>query len=103
MTPEMRKKLATLIEIEGFDDVNALFAAAITDSDCPAICCNPDNPDCDYTAKMEPEPGLRLMRSMQARYPALRARARRSHLMTRERYVYALSGWAVDKREHQLS
>jgi hypothetical protein len=22
---------------------------------CPAICCNPDNPECDYTAEMEPD------------------------------------------------
>jgi hypothetical protein len=47
-------KLAKLIEIEGFGDENALFAAAMTDSVCPAICCNPDNPECDYTAEMEP-------------------------------------------------
>ena len=56
MSPEMRRaKLAKLIEIEGFDDEDALFAAAISDSVCPAICCNPDNPDCDYTAEMEPD------------------------------------------------
>jgi hypothetical protein len=48
-------KLANLIEIEGFDDENALFAATISDSVCPAICCNLDNPDCDYTAEMEPD------------------------------------------------
>src|SRR4051812_873971 len=44
-----------LIEIEGFEDENALFAAAISDSICSAICCNPDKPDCDYTAEMEPD------------------------------------------------
>jgi len=22
---------------------------------CPAICCNLDNPECDYTAEMEPD------------------------------------------------
>ena len=48
-------KLAKLIQIEGFEDENALFAAAISDSVCPAICCNPDNPECDYTAEMEPD------------------------------------------------
>jgi len=48
-------KLAKLIEIEGFEDEQALFAAAMSDSVCPAICCNPDNPECDYTAKMEPD------------------------------------------------
>ena len=24
-------------------------------SGCPAICCNPDNPDCDYTEEKEPD------------------------------------------------
>ena len=48
-------KLAKLREIEGFEDENELFAAAISDSVHPAICCNPDNPDCDYTAEMEPD------------------------------------------------
>jgi len=56
MTPEMRRaKLKKLYEIEGFDDANALFAAAIADSVCPVICCNPENPECDYTAEMEPD------------------------------------------------
>ena len=56
MSPQMmRAKLASLIEIEGFDDADALFAAAMTDTVCPAICCNPDDPDCDYTAEMEPD------------------------------------------------
>ena len=53
MSPEMRR--AKLVELEGFPDENELFAAAISDSVCPAICCNPDNPDCDYTAEMEPD------------------------------------------------
>lgn len=56
MTREMRRaKLKGLIELEGFEDENALFAAAISDTVCPAICCNPDNPACDYTAEMEPD------------------------------------------------
>ena len=56
LSKEMRAaKLAKLCEIEGFEDENELFAAAMTDSVCPAICCNPDNPDCDYTAEMEPD------------------------------------------------
>jgi hypothetical protein len=56
MTAEMRKaKLDKLIEIEGFEDETALLAASIPDSVCPAICCNPDNPCCDYTAEMEPD------------------------------------------------
>jgi len=56
MSPEMRQaKLAKLIEIEGFEDENALFAAAMTDGVCPASCCNPDNPECDYTEDKEPD------------------------------------------------
>jgi len=56
MSPEMRRaKLAKLCEIEGFDDENELFAAALSDTVCPAICYNPDNPECDYTAEMEPD------------------------------------------------
>ena len=47
-----RAKLEKLIEIEGFESEEALFAAAITDSVCPAICLNDD---CDYTAEMEPD------------------------------------------------
>ena len=56
MSPDMRRaKLAKLCEIEGFDDETAMFAAAVSDSASPAICCNPDEPDCDYTAEMEPD------------------------------------------------
>ena len=56
MTSEMRRaKLKKLCDIEGFEDAAELFAATISDSVSPAICCNPDNPDCDYTAEMEPD------------------------------------------------
>ncbi len=56
LSEEMRRaKLAKLVEVEGFEDDAALFAASISDSVCPAICCNPDNPDCDYTTEMEPD------------------------------------------------
>ena len=56
MNPEMqRTKLAKLCEIEGFADETELFVAAISDSVCPAICCNPDNPACDHTTEMEPD------------------------------------------------
>jgi hypothetical protein len=54
LSEEMRRaKLAMLVELEGFADADELFAAAISDSVCSAICCNPANPDCDYTAEME--------------------------------------------------
>ena len=56
MSPEMqRAKLAKLLDIEGYEDENELFAAAMADSVCPAICCNPDNPACDYTEEKEPD------------------------------------------------
>lgn len=48
-------KLAKLCEIEGFESADALFEAAVADSVCPAICCNPDRPECHYTAEMEPD------------------------------------------------
>ena len=50
-----RAKLTRLCAIEGFDDAGALFAAAVSDSVSPAICCNPDQPECEYTAEMEPD------------------------------------------------
>jgi hypothetical protein len=56
MSPEMRRaKLRTLCESEGYEHENDLFAAAMADSVCPAICCNPDNPECDYTEEKEPD------------------------------------------------
>ena len=56
LSREMRAaKLAKLVELEGFENETALFEAAIADSVCPAICCNPDKPDCGYTAEMEPD------------------------------------------------
>jgi hypothetical protein len=45
-------KLQKLLEIKGYTNVTELLAACITDSVSPAICCNPD---CNYTAKMEPD------------------------------------------------
>jgi hypothetical protein len=56
MTPEMRSvKLRKLSDAEGYEQLNELFAAAASDSVSPAICCNPENPECDYTADMEPD------------------------------------------------
>ena len=56
MTPEMRSaKLRKLSEVEGYTSLDELLAAAATDSISPAICCNPDKPECDYTAEMEPD------------------------------------------------
>ena len=50
MSPELRRT-----KLANFDEENELFAAALSDSVCPAMCCNPDNPECDYTAEMEPD------------------------------------------------
>ena len=59
MNPAMRRsKLTKLCEIEGFKNENDLFlsfAVAMTDSVCPAICCNPENLDCDYVEEKEPD------------------------------------------------
>jgi len=56
LSEDMRAaKLAKLVAIEGFKDEADLFAAAASDSVGPAICCNPENPECDYTAEMEPD------------------------------------------------
>jgi len=56
LSREMRAgKLAKLVELEGFESETALLEAAVADSVCPAICCNSDNPDCNYTAEMEPD------------------------------------------------
>ena len=56
LSEELRAaKLKRLCEIEGYEDENVLFAAAMADSVCPAICCNPENSDCDYTEEKEPD------------------------------------------------
>lgn len=47
-----QQKLQKLIEIEGYKDDIKLLEAIIFDSVCPAICMNPD---CDYTAELEPD------------------------------------------------
>ena len=45
-------KLAKLLEIEGYDSVEALMEAVFSDSVSPAICMNED---CDFTCEMEPD------------------------------------------------
>jgi hypothetical protein len=49
-----RQKLSTLANVEdaSLDD---LLEAAALDSVSPAICVNPDNPQCNYTCEMEPD------------------------------------------------
>lgn len=51
------EKLRILCEIEGYDDpikmcMDAEFGMA---PGIPAICCNPDDPECYYAENMEPD------------------------------------------------
>ena len=45
-------KLSKLVEIEGYESVEALLQAVLGDSVSPAICMNEG---CDYTCEMEPD------------------------------------------------
>ena len=45
-------KLKKLIEIEGYDSVEALMEAVFSDSVSPAICMNED---CTFTCEKEPD------------------------------------------------
>jgi len=47
-----RIKLDQLVESEGYDSLDDLIAATVSDSVSPAICMNEG---CDYTAEMEPD------------------------------------------------
>jgi hypothetical protein len=48
----IKEKLATLIESEGFENNMDFIEAFITDSVCPAICMNDD---CEHTSNLEPD------------------------------------------------
>jgi hypothetical protein len=53
MTDALDKaKLAKLIDVEGFDTIEALMGAVFSDSVSPAICMNEG---CDFTCEMEPD------------------------------------------------
>ena len=45
-------KLAKLLEIEGYDSIEELIAAILSDAVSPAICMNEG---CDFTCEMEPD------------------------------------------------
>jgi hypothetical protein len=47
-----RVKLDQLVDSEGYDSLDDLIAATVSDSVSPAICMNEG---CDYTAEMEPD------------------------------------------------
>jgi hypothetical protein len=49
---EQRAKLAKLIAIEGYESIEQLAEAILSDSVSPAICMNED---CDFTCEMEPD------------------------------------------------
>ena len=49
-----KTKLAKLLEIQGYDSVEALMEAVFGDSVSPAICMNEDR---DFTCEMEPDQG----------------------------------------------
>ncbi len=53
--PFEQQKLATLLQIEGYDDFAALAQAVVSDTVSPAICINPDNPSCNFMCEMEPD------------------------------------------------
>ena len=50
MTTAEQSKLNTLMDVEGFDNLEHLLEAALFDSVSPAICMNEG---CDYTGEME--------------------------------------------------
>ena len=53
LSKELRQaKLRTLVETEGYPNLEALLQATITDSVCPAICTTDS---CSYTCEMEPD------------------------------------------------
>ena len=47
-----RAKLDQLVDSEGYDSLDDLIAATISDSVSPAICMNDG---CDYSTEMEPD------------------------------------------------
>ncbi len=48
---ERQAKLQQLAELLGFQTVDEMFDAAVTDTACPGICTNPW---CEYTATVAP-------------------------------------------------
>ncbi len=53
LSPEVRQeKLRSLVEAEGYESLEKLLEAVVTDSVCPAICTTAG---CSYTCEMEPD------------------------------------------------
>ena len=51
-TQVRQEALAKLLAVEGYDTLEGLAKAVVTDSVSPAICTEPD---CGYTCEMEPD------------------------------------------------
>lgn len=51
----MRGKLQTLVKAEGYASFDDMLPDLVSDSVCPAICCNPEEPGCNYIEGMEPD------------------------------------------------
>jgi len=53
LPPQIRQdKLRSLVEAEGYESLEKLLEAVVTDSVCPAICTTAG---CSYTCEMEPD------------------------------------------------
>jgi hypothetical protein len=52
---ERKAKLQRLAELESFETVDQMFYAAVSDTVCPGICCNPLDMACEYTCEVEPD------------------------------------------------
>ena len=48
------EKLKRLADVEGMDEMEMLEEATY-DSVAKGICCNPAEPDCEYTTEVEPD------------------------------------------------
>jgi hypothetical protein len=51
-TQVRQEALAKLLAVEGYDTLEGLAQAIVSDGVLPAICIEPD---CDYTSNMEPD------------------------------------------------
>ena len=76
---EGRAKLSKPIEIEGYDSIEQLAEAILSDSVSPAICMNEG---CNFSCENGARPGCRLLRGVPHQFDALRSNSRRTDLMT---------------------
>lgn len=69
-----------LCDVEGFDSLDDLLIAEITDTVCPAIC---KTERCDHTAKIEPDQDQEYCEACGGNTVRISARARRPNLRGR--------------------